>query len=129
MCLIFQGIRVQVQVLKPANLSKNQVKNCCSLKLDRYLDRCIYQDLICEAQQIARQLYLSRIMKFKFPDMFFTYIQAICVGFLFSQSYTYIRIILRAIKGDAKGFIDAYCDQIQSALVHISLEEAVAFVR
>ena len=68
-------------------------------------------------------------MKFKFPDMFLTYIQVICVGFLFSQSYTYIRIILRAIKGDAKGFIDAYCDQIQSALIHISLEEAVAFVR
>ena len=32
-----------------------------------------------------QKLYPSKIMKFKFPDMFFMHIQVICVGFLFSQ--------------------------------------------
>ena len=49
--------------------------------------------------------------------------------FLFSQPKTYIKIILRVVKGDTKGFIDAYCDRRQFALVHLSLEEAAAFVR
>ena len=47
-------------------------------------------------------IYLSRITKFRFSDMFFTYIQVICVGFLFSN-----------------------CDQRQFALIHLSLVEAV----
>ena len=100
---------------------QNQVKKCCSLKLDR----CIYQDLIFEAQQ----MYLSRIMKFRFPDLFFMHIQAMCLGFLFSQPQTYIWIILRAVMLLLHLQLHAYCDQRQFALVHISLKEATMFIR
>ena len=67
-------------------------------------------------------------MKFRFLDLFFIHIQVIGVEFLFSQSLTYIRIILRAVKGDAtwcKVITHAYCDQRQFVLVHLSLIEAV----
>ena len=107
---------------------KNQVKKCCSLKLDRFLDKCIYQDLIFEARQIA----LSRIMKFKFPNPISRISMCICVGFLFLQIYTYIRIILRVVKGDAtwcKVIIHSNCDRRQFSLIHFSLKEATAFVR
>ena len=108
------------------------MKKWCLSNLDKYLDWCIYRDLICETRQIARQLYLSRITKFRFPDLIFTHIQVICVGFLFSQPWTYIRIILRAIKGDVTWFkviIHSNCDQRQFALVYLSLKEAIVFVR
>ena len=75
------------------------------------------------------KLYLSRITKFKFPDLFFTHIPAICVRFLFLQSYTYIKIILRAVKGDAtwcKVIVHSNYDRRQFALVHLFLEEATA---
>ena len=73
-----------------------------------------------------------RITKFRFLDLFSTHIQAICVGFIFSKPYTYIRIILRALKDDTtwcKVIIHSNCDWRQFALVHLSLEEAVEFVR
>ena len=56
----------------------------------------------------------------------------ICVGFLFIQIYTYIRIILRVVKGDAtwcKVIIHSNCDRRQFSLIHFSLKEATAFVR
>ena len=99
-------------------MSKNQVKKCCSLKLDRFLDKCIYQDLIFEARQIA----LSRIMKFKFPNLISRISMCICVGFLFLQIYTYIRIILRVVKGDAtwcKVIIHSNCDRRQFAFIFL----------
>ena len=63
-----------LQTWNHANLSKNQVKKCCILKLDRY----IYRNLKIEAWQ----LYLSRITKISFSELFFTYIQAMCLSFL-----------------------------------------------
>ena len=99
------------------------MKKCCSLKLDK----CIYRDLISEARQIA----LSRIMKFRFTDLVSRIFMCICVGFLFSQLYTYIRIILKTIKGDAtwcKVIIHSNYDRRQFALNHLSLKEAVVFV-
>ena len=32
------------------------MKKCCSLKLNRYLDRCIYQDLIYNSQQLLTKV-------------------------------------------------------------------------
>ena len=45
---------------------------------------------------------------------------------------TYKRIILRAGKGDStwyKVIIHSNCDQSQFALVHLSLKEAIVFMR
>ena len=55
--------------------------------------------------------------------------QAMCLGFLFSQPYTYIRVILKAIIRLLNLLLHACCDQRQYALVHLSLEEATTFVR
>jgi len=57
------------------NLSKNQVKKCCSLKLNRYLDRCIYRDLKCETQQIRSTAvsiknYKNQCFKFDFTHIY-----------------------------------------------------------
>ena len=86
-------------VLKPCKSIQKTNEEVFSLKLDRQLDRYIYRDLMYNSQQ---KLYLSRITKFRFPDLFFTHIQVIYVGFLFSQLQTYITIILRVIKGDVR---------------------------
>ena len=54
-----------------------------------------------------------------------------CLGFLFSQPKTYIRIVLRAVTGDApqcKIFSRAYFESRIYALVHLSLGEAAVFV-
>ena len=64
-----------------------------------------------------------------FIYVFHIYPSYICVGFIFSQPYTYI---LRAVYGDTtwcKVIIHSNCDQRQFALVHLSLEEVAAFVR
>ena len=55
------------------------MKKCCVLKLDR----CIYQDLIFEARQIDRQLYLSRITKFRF----FRYVFHAYPSYLYKVSF------------------------------------------
>ena len=55
-----------------------------------------------------------------------------CLGFIFSQPKTYIRIILRAVTADApqcKSFSQAYCEPETYALVHLSFQEAATFVR
>ena len=117
MCLILQGTRVQVQVLKP----------CKFVQESRIKWRCIYRDLKCEAWQ----LYLSRITKINFLDLVSCISMCMCLGFPFSQPQTYIRIILRVISVDEtrwKGFMQAYYDQRQFALVYLSLEEVAAFV-
>ena len=50
------------------------------------------------SQQIAQtDRYLSRITKISFLDLIFVPCLCICAGFLFSQSQTYIRLILKII--------------------------------
>ena len=58
-----------------------------------------------------------------------------CLGFLFSQPQTYIRIILRAITNDAsecnlmqRFFTSILWPEIEFTLVHLSFEEAIVLV-
>ena len=59
-------------------------------------------------------------MKLRFSSLFFIQSMIICLGFLFSQPQTYIRIILRAFKGDTsctsveQNFVYANYDQRQN---------------
>ena len=68
-------------------------------------------------------------MKLNFSELFFTHIQAMCLGFLLSQPWTYIRIILRAVIRLLHLLLQAYYDRRQFSLVHHSLEETAVFVR
>ena len=55
--------------------------------------------------ETRQKLYLSGITKLKFSNLISHISLSICVGFLFSQPQTYIRIILRVVTGmqlDAK---------------------------
>ena len=96
---------------------------------------CIYWDLKgnFSSMTAARQItYLSRITKFRFPDMFFTHIQVMCLGFLFSQPRYIYKDYFKGhftLCNWLKKVFYAYCDRKQFALVHLSLEEATAFVR
>ena len=69
------------------------------------------------------------ITKISFSDQFFMHIQVMCLGFLFSQLQTYIRIILKVIIRLLHLLLQAYRDQRQFALVHFSLEKTFVFVR
>ena len=119
MYLILQGIRVRVRV----QVQVQVLKSCKSIQ------ESSEKMMFIKSWQISRQLYISRITKFRLPSLFFTHIQVICVGFLFSQPWTYIRIILRAVKGDVTWFkviIHSNYDRRQFVIIHLSLEEATS---
>ena len=64
----------------------------------------IYQDLkrvvLAQGSTTSRQIgYLSRFMKNRFLNSVFIQSMGIYLGLFFSQPQTYIRIILRAVKG------------------------------
>ena len=85
-----------------------------------------------DARQLARQIcYLSKFMKFNFSELISIESMNTCLGFLFSQPKTYIRIVLRAVTADAtqcKSSSQAYCESETYALVHLSLEGTIVFV-
>ena len=75
--------------------------------------------------------HLSRFMKNKIPVLFWIQSVIMCLSFLFSQPWTYKRIILRAVKvfTSCTKFVQAICDRRHSfALVHHSCEEVVVYV-
>ena len=128
MCLMLQEIRFQVQVLKP----------CKSVQEPSQKMPSIYRDLeLFEScgSTAARQIrYLSRFMKLRFSSVFFIQSMIICLDFIFPQTQTYIRIILRAIKCDTsctsveQNFVQANCDRRQNLPQFIFCEEATVFV-
>ena len=128
MCLILQGIKVQVQVLKP----------CISVQ------ESSEEVLFINSRQIAWQMYLSRFniwnstnsstvvsienYKIHISKLVFHAYPSYVFRFSF---LTTLDIYMDYFKGRlkwCKGFIDAYCDQKQFALVHLSLKEAAAVV-
>ena len=65
--------------LSHANLSKNQVKKCCLLKLDRQLDKCIYQDLICDSRQLStKAIYIENYEIQITKSIYHTYPSYLC---------------------------------------------------
>ena len=108
MCFILQGIRFQVQVLKPCKfvletseevlvfkVSSSSVKamQVCPRNKWRsasfYLIASIYQGLkVIEARSSTANLidgYLSRFMNLSFSELFFIQSVSICLSFFFSQ--------------------------------------------
>ena len=77
---------------------RNKWRKCCSLKLDRSLDKILsIKNYYWSSTETRHKLYLSRITKLGFPDLITRISLSICVGFFFSQPWTYIRIILRTV--------------------------------
>ena len=70
-------------------------------------------------------------MKIDFSDLISLQSMNRCLGFLFSQPKTYIRIVLRVVTADAtqcKRFSQAYCELETYALVHLFIQETAVFV-
>ena len=79
-------------------------------------------------------MYLLRITKISFSNLISRISMCMCLGFLFSQPWIYIYIYIYKdyFKGCLTGWKRFYASILWPktyALVHLSLKEAVAFVR
>ena len=105
------------------------MKKCCSLKLDKYLDRCIYWDLKYEARQISSTTVSIENYENQFFISNFTHIH-VC---MFRLSFlTALNIYKDYFKGRHKVVALVVANILWSetiALVHLSLKEVAAFVR
>ena len=101
------------------------MKKCWSLNLDR----CIYQDLICDSRQLTTEAVSIENYEIQISrSVFHAYPSYLCRG----SFLTTLDIYKDYFKGRltwCKGFIDAYCGRRQFTLVHLSLEEVTTFVR
>ena len=94
-CKFVQEISEERLFIKAGQIPNKQLSielNSCSTDTIYYLTNTIYQ-----ARQLLDRYYLSRITKSKFSDLIFGPYLCICVEFLFSQSQTYIRLILKVV--------------------------------
>ena len=70
MGLVLQETNVQVKYWSHTSLTKKQVKKCCSLKLNRNLDRILsIENYRWSSIEAWYKLYLSRIMKSDFSNV------------------------------------------------------------
>ena len=129
MCLILQGTRVQVQVLKPYKFVQKSSEEVMFIKAQQmYPSRFNIWNSTDISTAVSIKNYEIQIFKSDF-----THIHVYLCRVSFFTILDIYKIILRAVKGDdttwCKVIIHLNGDRRQFALVHLSLEGAIAFVR
>ena len=125
MCLILQGTRVQVQVLKPCKSVQESSEEVLFIKAwQMYLSRFKMWSSIDSLIAVSIENYENHF----FRTIFHAYPSYVFRFSFLTTLDIYIRIIFRAVIRWLHLLLQAYCDRRQFALVYLSLEETVVFV-
>ena len=132
MCLILQGTRFQVQVLKPCKSIQESSEEVMDFKARQLVSIEVYKVVSTWCSTASQQIsYLLRFMKISFQFWFH-----FNRGYMFGLSFlTTLNIYKNCFKGhqrlckyEAKLCSWKLWSKIEFASVHLSLEEAAVFV-
>ena len=85
-CLILQGTRFQVQVLKPCKSVQESSSEVLDFKVRQLVSIEISKATEAQCSTASQQIsYLSRFMKINFSELISLQSVNTCLGFLFSQ--------------------------------------------